>query len=60
MNRKQLFLVILSWIFLSLFTSFFALPSINSLGHFIGGFFISFIFWGLLFYIPILGEAFEN
>jgi len=60
MNKKQLFLVILSWVFLSAFTSFMALPSINSLSNFIAGFFICFVFWGLLFYIPMLGEAFED
>jgi hypothetical protein len=59
MNKKQIFIVILSWVFISALTAVFGgMPS--TIKEFLLGFALCFTFWGCLFFLPVLGEAFEN
>ena len=61
MNKKQLFFLILSWVFLSIFPPLMLYsPNIKLCIEYFHIFFSLFIVLGIGFFIPLLYDAFKN
>jgi hypothetical protein len=55
MNKKEFALIMTSWIFLSSLTACFGMMP-STIGMFLAAFVVCFMFWGCLFFIPLLSN----
>jgi hypothetical protein len=55
MNKKRVALVITMWVFISALTACLGMMP-STIGMFFAAFGVCFIFWGCLFFLPVLAD----